>query len=168
MSLETVLLQTCFDMGSIYSAVRFLLQSYIVRSCTEFISTLFHFCLFWNERKGWIKMDVWRHLCLWVSLCLYMTHFLLTRVDLSTGQYVNWPGTPPRDSWYHVVPLKPSVKCVWRAIIITSAFCSYSSVFMGLAVVLGGLVVIVLVIGPKVRGFIPGRGRWIFKDDKYP
>jgi hypothetical protein len=35
-----------------------------------------------------------------------------------------------------------------------------------LVVVLAGLVVSVLVIGPKVRGFIPGRVRWIFKDDK--
>jgi hypothetical protein len=33
---------------------------------------------------------------------------------------------------------------------------------------LGGLVVSVLATGPKVRGFKPGRGRWIwiFKDDK--
>jgi hypothetical protein len=31
---------------------------------------------------------------------------------------------------------------------------------------LGGLVVIVLAIGPKVRGFKPDRGRWIFKGDK--
>jgi hypothetical protein len=28
---------------------------------------------------------------------------------------------------------------------------------------LGGLVVSVLATGPKVRGFNPGRGRWIFK-----
>jgi hypothetical protein len=34
-------------------------------------------------------------------------------------------------------------------------------------VALGGLVV-VLATGPKVRGFKPGRGRWIFKDDKNP
>jgi hypothetical protein len=27
---------------------------------------------------------------------------------------------------------------------------------------LGGLVVSVLAIGPKVRGFDPGRGRWMF------
>jgi hypothetical protein len=33
-------------------------------------------------------------------------------------------------------------------------------------VVLGGLVVSVLATGPKVRGFNPGRGRWIFKGDK--
>jgi hypothetical protein len=32
-------------------------------------------------------------------------------------------------------------------------------------VALGGLVVIVLSTGPKVRGFKPGRGRWIFKGD---
>jgi hypothetical protein len=35
-------------------------------------------------------------------------------------------------------------------------------------VVLGGLVVSVLATGPKVRGFNPGRGRWIFKGDKNP
>jgi hypothetical protein len=32
-------------------------------------------------------------------------------------------------------------------------------------VILGGLVVSVIVIGPKVRGLKPGLGRWIFKDD---
>jgi hypothetical protein len=31
---------------------------------------------------------------------------------------------------------------------------------------LGGLVLIVLAIGAKVRGFKPGRGRWIFMGDK--
>jgi hypothetical protein len=35
-------------------------------------------------------------------------------------------------------------------------------------VVLGGLVVSVLATGPKVRGFNPGGGRWIFKGDKNP
>jgi hypothetical protein len=35
-------------------------------------------------------------------------------------------------------------------------------------VALGGLVVSVLATGPKVRGFDPGRGRWIFKGDKNP
>jgi hypothetical protein len=33
-------------------------------------------------------------------------------------------------------------------------------------VVLGGLVVIVLAIGPKVRGFKPGRGRWSLRTIK--
>jgi hypothetical protein len=33
---------------------------------------------------------------------------------------------------------------------------------------LGGLVVSVLATGPKVRGFDPERGRWIFKGDKNP
>jgi hypothetical protein len=33
---------------------------------------------------------------------------------------------------------------------------------------LGGLVVNVLATGPKVRGFDPYRGRWIFKGDKNP
>jgi hypothetical protein len=35
-------------------------------------------------------------------------------------------------------------------------------------VVLGGLVVSVLAIGPKVRRYKPGRGRWTFKADKNP
>jgi hypothetical protein len=35
-------------------------------------------------------------------------------------------------------------------------------------VALGGLVVSVLPIGPKVRGFDPDRDRWIFKGDKNP
>jgi hypothetical protein len=35
-------------------------------------------------------------------------------------------------------------------------------------VALGGLVVSVLATGPNVRGFNPGRGRWIFKGDKNP
>jgi hypothetical protein len=38
----------------------------------------------------------------------------------------------------------------------------------GSVVILGGLVVSVLAIILKVRGFIPGRGLWIFKDDKNP
>jgi hypothetical protein len=36
------------------------------------------------------------------------------------------------------------------------------------SVALGGLVVSVLATGPKVRGFDPDRGRWIFKGDKNP
>jgi hypothetical protein len=32
----------------------------------------------------------------------------------------------------------------------------------------GGLVVSMLATGPKVRGFDPDRGRWIFKGDKNP
>jgi hypothetical protein len=35
-------------------------------------------------------------------------------------------------------------------------------------VALGGLVVSVLATGPKVRGFDPDRGRWIFKGDRNP
>jgi hypothetical protein len=35
-------------------------------------------------------------------------------------------------------------------------------------VTLGGVMVSVLVIGPKVRRFKPGGGRWIFKGDKNP
>jgi hypothetical protein len=33
-------------------------------------------------------------------------------------------------------------------------------------VAIGDLVISMLVIGPKIRGFKPSRGRWIFKDDK--
>jgi hypothetical protein len=39
---------------------------------------------------------------------------------------------------------------------------------MNFHVDLGGLVVIVLATGPKVRGFDPDRSRWIFKGDKNP
>jgi hypothetical protein len=35
-------------------------------------------------------------------------------------------------------------------------------------VAFGGIVVIVLAIGPKVRGLKPGRGQWIFKEYKNP
>ena len=35
-------------------------------------------------------------------------------------------------------------------------------------VALGGIVVSELASGPKVRGFDPDRGRWIFKGDKNP
>jgi len=37
-----------------------------------------------------------------------------------------------------------------------------------LLVVVGGLVVGVLAMGPNIRGFKPGRGRWIFKGDNNP
>jgi hypothetical protein len=40
--------------------------------------------------------------------------------------------------------------------------------FYGNKVALGSAVVFVLAIVPKVRGFKPGRGRWIFKGDKSP
>jgi hypothetical protein len=33
-------------------------------------------------------------------------------------------------------------------------------------VALGRLMVSVLAVGPKVRGFIAGRGRWIYKGEK--
>jgi hypothetical protein len=36
------------------------------------------------------------------------------------------------------------------------------------SVVRGGMVVMVLAIGPKVHEYIPDRGRWIFKADKNP
>jgi hypothetical protein len=32
---------------------------------------------------------------------------------------------------------------------------------------IGGVMVRVLAIGPNVLGFKPGRGRWIFKGEKY-
>jgi hypothetical protein len=33
-------------------------------------------------------------------------------------------------------------------------------------VIVGGVMVVVIAIGSKVRGFKVGRGRWIFKGDK--
>jgi hypothetical protein len=45
----------------------------------------------------------------------------------------------------------------------------YHSVFTKVQkVALGGLLVIVLAFGPKVRGLKPGRGLFIFKGDKNP
>jgi hypothetical protein len=43
---------------------------------------------------------------------------------------------------------------------------SYSITLLGVA--LGGLVVSVLAIGPKVRVFKPDRGQWIYNGDKHP
>jgi hypothetical protein len=43
-----------------------------------------------------------------------------------------------------------------------------TSKFIGWCVALSGLVVIVLIIGPKVHEFKPSRGRRIFKGDKNP
>jgi hypothetical protein len=44
-----------------------------------------------------------------------------------------------------------------------------SVIFIGPVLVsLGGPVASVLAIGPKVRGFKPGRERWIFNGDKNP
>jgi hypothetical protein len=43
-----------------------------------------------------------------------------------------------------------------------------SSLLDGNVVVLGGVMVSVLTIGPKILGFKPGRGRWILKSDKTP
>jgi hypothetical protein len=45
---------------------------------------------------------------------------------------------------------------------------SFKDVISSIHVDLGGLVVSVLATGPKVRGFDPDRGRWIFKGDKNP
>jgi hypothetical protein len=44
----------------------------------------------------------------------------------------------------------------------------YLAVVKSCRVDLAGLVVSVLATGPKVRGFDPDRGRWIFKGDKIP
>jgi hypothetical protein len=44
----------------------------------------------------------------------------------------------------------------------------YYLLFNTVYICLGGLVVSVLATGPKVRGFDPDRGRWIFKGDKNP
>jgi hypothetical protein len=40
--------------------------------------------------------------------------------------------------------------------------------FYVLEIVLGSVMVIVLAIAPKARGFKPGRERWIFKTEKNP
>jgi hypothetical protein len=40
-------------------------------------------------------------------------------------------------------------------------------VWRGAEVSLGGLVISVLATGPKVRGFKPGRGRWILRVIKF-
>jgi hypothetical protein len=44
---------------------------------------------------------------------------------------------------------------------------NYNSVLL-MAVVLGGVMVVVLAIAPKVRGIKPGRERWIFNGDIIP
>jgi hypothetical protein len=43
--------------------------------------------------------------------------------------------------------------------------CSFHDIYLA---ILGGLVVSVRVIGPKVRSFSAGQGQWIFKGDKNP
>jgi hypothetical protein len=44
-----------------------------------------------------------------------------------------------------------------------SVFIYFLSSFSHIFVALGGLVLSVLATGPKVRGFKPGRGRWIVR-----
>jgi hypothetical protein len=48
------------------------------------------------------------------------------------------------------------------------SICGENGLFIYLLRALYGLVVSVLATGPKVRGFDPDRGRWIFKGDKNP
>jgi hypothetical protein len=48
----------------------------------------------------------------------------------------------------------------------TSVIIPTNPIIYNISVVLGSLVVIVLAIGPKVRGLKPGCGRWIFNGDK--
>jgi hypothetical protein len=43
----------------------------------------------------------------------------------------------------------------------SEVLCTYFVTYQIFMVALGGLVVSVLDTGPKVRGFKPGRGRWI-------
>jgi hypothetical protein len=43
---------------------------------------------------------------------------------------------------------------------------NFYSVTNSVSVAVGGVMVSVLASGPRVRGFKPGRGRWIFKGDK--
>jgi hypothetical protein len=68
-------------------------------------------------------------------------------------------------TWYHNIFLDYAVH--------TPIFLSFSVFFMHLriankmcyplAVTFGGLVVSMFATGPKVRGFKPGRGRWILR-----
>jgi hypothetical protein len=48
-------------------------------------------------------------------------------------------------------------------LLVFDVLCDITYVLKRLAVALGGLVVSVLATGPKVRGFKPGRGRWILR-----
>jgi hypothetical protein len=63
----------------------------------------------------------------------------------ATVSLVGWPAI-----LLYAVPSRPLAMVVWHP------------------VVLGGVIVSVLAIGPKIRGFEPGRGLWIFKCDKNP
>jgi hypothetical protein len=47
-----------------------------------------------------------------------------------------------------------------------SAVLSYTSAALSLGNRVDGVMISILVIGPKVRGFKPGRGGWIFNGDK--
>jgi hypothetical protein len=73
------------------------------------------------------------------------------------------------------------VECVGRDSIVSIATCyeldsgdrilvgvRFSAPIQAGTVDLVGLMVSVLATGPKVRGFDPDRGRWIFKGDKNP
>jgi hypothetical protein len=67
---------------------------------------------------------------------------------------------------YLFLPINPlNVKLHIYNIIISSLYTMQCSID---ELALGGIVVIVLAIGPNVRRFKPGRGRWIFKDCKHP
>jgi hypothetical protein len=87
---------------------------------------------------------------------------------LEDDDYVASIGEDPITQWRNVICLKN------RLFFCTAAVTSKLNAtffFHGATaprVDLGGLVVSVLVTGPKVRGFDPDRGRWIFKGDKNP
>jgi hypothetical protein len=64
----------------------------------------------------------------------------------------------------YAILLDFSIKCVLS----TSSYIPavLGGQFSSRLIVLGGVIVIVLAIGPKVRELKPGRKRWIFKADK--
>jgi hypothetical protein len=55
------------------------------------------------------------------------------------------------------------LRYLYRTFLITYILCRQMYTVLCNLVDLGGLVVSVLATGPKVRGFDPDRGRWIFK-----
>jgi hypothetical protein len=84
--------------------------------------------------------------CTKYVLCVTYTYLLFAH----SAQWAE-----PRQATFFVFPVRISA---------LKYFCSA----LILVIALGGLVVTVLATGPKVRGFDPCRGRWIFKGDKNP
>jgi hypothetical protein len=68
------------------------------------------------------------------------------------------------ESCFHFVILLFSLKFLWA--VLTGLGEMWNVDHTVSEVTPGGLVVIVLAIGPRFRGFKAGRGRWIYKGDK--